>query len=160
MKNQPRHINRFVYFLSLLTWLMNVCLVFIPFFFDVSGLWLLVIFASVFIQAIASGAFYDETLLPEIHERKMIDYCLLASKYIAHSLTAISFVSLLIGGGSPDMIDGAYCLVNHGQIIRYISGNWYIYFVICHAFAFTCGMLTFSTMMALRIRGLYLMQQP
>ena len=132
----------------------------IPFFFEVSGIWIVGIFVSVFIQGIVSGAFYDETLVPKMKQkRKMIDYCLVASKYISISFAAVAFASILIGGGGPEIIDEAYCLVNHGDIVREISEGWFMYFTICEMLLFTCGILYFSTLMALRIRALYLIQK-
>ena len=160
IKKKVKHINKLLYYFSLLTWILNVCFIIIPFFFDISGIWIVGIFISVLIQAIYSGAFYDETLVPKTAKQyKTIDYCLIVSKYISISLAAVGFISLLVGGGSPEIIDEAYCLVNHGDIVRHISEGWFVYFAICEVLLFTCGMLYFSTFIALRIRALYLIQK-
>ena len=159
MENKAKHINKFIYCFSLITWLANVCFIFIPFFFEVSGFWIVGIFISVLIQGIVSGAFFDETLIPKTAKKhKAIDYCLIVSKYVSISLAAIGFISLLIGGGGPEVIDETYCLINHGEIVQKISEEWFIYFSICEMLLFTCGILYFSTFMALRLRSLYLIQ--
>ena len=160
MGKKPKHINKPIYYFSLLTWIANICLVIIPFFCDLSGFWILGIFISILMQGIISGAFFDETHIPKTTEKHAtIDHCLFVSKYISILLAAIGFISLLIGGGGPEMIEEAYYLVNHGDIVRQISEGWFIYFVICETLLFTCGTLYFSTIMALRIRVLYLIQE-
>ena len=160
MEKKSKSINKFIYCFSLLTWIINICFIFIPFFFEISGIWVVGIFVSILIQGIVSGAFFDETLVPKIKpKRNIIDYCLITSKYVSISLAAVSFSSLLIGGGGPEIIDEAYCLVNHGDIVRKISEGWFIYFTICEMLLFTCGILYFSTFMTLRIRALYLIQK-
>ena len=160
MESKAKPINRVIYYFSLLTWIINICFIFIPFFFEVSGIWIVGVFVCVIIQGLVSGAFFDETLVPKTEQKyKTIDYCLIVSKYVSISLAAIGFTSILIGGGGPEIIDETYCLVNHGDIVRQISEGWYIYFTICEMLLFACGMLYFSTFMALRIRALYLIQK-
>jgi len=164
VKMRTKRINWFVYYFSMLTWIANICFPLLQFFFDISELWFelwfIGVFFSVLIQGIVSGAFYDETLVPEMPVKfKLIDYCLIASKYISFSLFLIGFLSLAIGGGQPEIIDGAYCLVDHGEIVRYISEGWYLYFAVCLVSMFICGILYFSTYMALRIRTLYIIQK-
>lgn len=159
MKNN-KHISIFLYYLSLSTWILNICLLFLPFFVDLTNLGvvlILLVFVSAIFQAMITGAFGDEELVPKIKRScKFIDYCLKISKYVSFSLVAISFVSLLIGGGGPDIVEDAYCLVNHGEIVRYISYGWFWYFVICELLLYTCITLYFSTYMAMRVRALYL----
>ena len=159
MNRHTQHISKPLYCFSLLTWLLNVCFVVVPFFLDVSKLWPVVFFASVAIQGASSGAFSDKTLVPKMSKPyKVIDYCLIITKHISTGLAAIGFISLLVGGGSPEIINETYCLVNHGDIVRYISYEWFVYFSICDMLLFSCGILFFSTYMALRIRTLYCLQ--
>ncbi len=159
MKIKTKHINKLIYYFSLLTWFVNICFIIVPFFFEITRILIVGIFISVLIQAIYSRAFYDETLVPKTTKQyKTIDYCLIVSKYISISLAAIGFISLLIGGGRPEIVDEAYCLVNHGDIVRHISNGWFVYFAICETLLFTCGILYFSTFIALRVRALYCAQ--
>ena len=159
MNKNAKHISKPTYYFSLLTWVLNVFYVVIPFFFDISGLWFVAFFASVLFQGAISGAFYDETLVPKMTKPyKVMDYCLIASKYVSISLATVSFISLLIGGGGPEIMDEAYCLVNHGEIVRYLSIEWFIYFSVCDMLLFSCGILFFSTYMAMRVRALYCIQ--
>lgn len=160
MEKTPKNINQFVYSFSLLTWMVNICFIIIPFFVEVSGIWMIGIFASVLIQGIVSGAFCDETLIPKATQKhQLIDCSLAISKYVSISLAAVGFISLIIGGGGPEMIDQSYYLVNHGDAVRQISAGWFVYFVICEMLVFSCGLLYFSALMAQRIRGLYLLRK-
>lgn len=159
MNRHTKYISKPLYCFSLLTWFLNICFVVLPFFLDVSGLWFVAVFASVVIQGFSSGAFFDETLVPQMPKPyKAIDDCLILSKYISISLAAVGFISLFIGGGGPEMIGESYCLVNHGEIVRYISDKWFLYFSICEILIFSCGILYFSTNMALRVRAIYCIQ--
>lgn len=159
MTRTVKRVGKPLYYFSMLTWLLNMILIVISFFFGGSGIWLVAIFASVFIQGIASGAFSDETAVPQAPSPcKILDHCLLVSKYFSGGAMTIGFLSILIGGGGPEVVDGVYCLVNHGDIVRTLSEGWFLYFSICELAMFFCGMLFFSTYMAMRVRGLYRIQ--
>ena len=159
MRNKSRHINKFIYCFSLLTWIINICLIILPFFFEVSGIWVVGIFASILIQAITSSAFGD-TVIPEVKIKpKFLDICLNISLLISIVFSALSGISLLVAGGGPETIDGLYYIVNHGEIIREITSyKLFLFFVVCDSLLFSCGILIFSSLMALRIRKLYLIQ--
>ncbi len=159
MKNKSKGINRFVYYFSMLAWITNICFIFIPFFFEVSGIWVLGVFASVLIQAITSNAFGD-TVIPDVKIKpKFLDICLNISLLVSIITSVVSGVSLFVAGGGPETIDGLYYIVNHGEIIREITSyKLFLFFVICDSLLFSCGILIFSSLMALRIRKLYLIQ--
>ena len=87
MRNKSRHINKFIYCFSLLTWIINICLIIIPFFFEVSGIWVVGIFASILIQGITSKAFGDNSAIPEVKIKpKFLDICLKDEKGADRSL--------------------------------------------------------------------------
>ena len=160
MRNKSRHINKFIYCFSLLTWIINICLIIIPFFFEVSGIWGVGIFASILIQGITSKAFGDNSAIPEVKIKpKFLDICLNISLLISIVFSAFSGISLFVAGGGPETIDGLYYIVNHGEIIREITSyKLFLFFVVCDSLLFSCGILIFSSLMALRIRKLYLIQ--
>ena len=160
MRNKSRHINKFIYCFSLLTWIINICLIIIPFFFEVSGIWDVGIFASILIQGITSKAFGDNSAIPEVKIKpKFLDICLNISLLISIVFSALSGISLLVARGGPETIDGLYYIVNHGEIIREITSyKLFLFFVVCDSLLFSCGILIFSSLMALRIRKLYLIK--
>ena len=159
MEKKSKPINKFIYCFSLLTWIINVGFIIIPFFFEISGIWVLGVFASVLIQAITSSAFGD-TVIPDVKiKHKFLDICLNISLLISIIFSALSGITLLIAGGGPETIDGLYYIVNHGEIIREITSyKLFLFFVVCDSLLFSCGILIFSSLMALRIRKLYLIQ--
>ena len=159
MEKKSKPINKFIYCFSLLTWIINICFIIIPFFFEVSGIWVLGVFASVLIQAITSSTFGD-TVIPDVKiKHKFFDICLNISSLVSIITSVICGVSLFAAGGGPETIDGLYYIVNHGEIIREITSyKLFLFFVVCDSLLFSCGILIFSSLMALRIRKLYLIQ--
>ena len=159
MEKKSKPINKFIYCFSLLTWIINVCFIIIPFFFEVSGIWVLGVLASVLIQAITSSAFGD-TVIPDVKiKHKFLDICLNISLLVSIITLVICGVSLFAAGGGPETIDGLFYIVDHGEIVRKITSyKLFLFFVICDSLLFSCGILIFSSLMALRIRKLYLIQ--
>ena len=159
MEKKSKPINTFIYCFSLLTWIINICFIIIPFFFEVSGIWVLGVFASVLIQAITSSAFCD-TVIPDVKiKHKFLDICLNISLLVSIITSVICGVSLFAAGGGPETIDGLFYIVDHGEIVREITSyKLFLFFVICDSLLFSCGILIFSSLMALRIRKLYLIQ--
>ena len=159
MEKKSKPINKFIYCFSLLTWIINICFIIIQFFFEVSGIWVLGVFASVLIQAITSSAFGD-TVIPDVKiKHKFLDICLNISLLVSSITSVICGVSLFAAGGGPETIDGLFYIVDHCEIVREITSyKLFLFFVICDSLLFSCGILIFSSLMALRIRKLYLIQ--
>lgn len=157
MKKKGKYI-KILYCFSLLSWILNIGFIIMQFFIEISMAWIIVFFASIIIQGIASGAFGDETAIPNVKiKRKFLDYCLNISLIIAVVITAISGISLLIAGGGPEIINDTYCIVNHGDVVREISSPYlFLFLCICNFMLANCAILIFSSLMALRIRKLYL----
>ena len=157
MEKKGKYI-KILYCFSLLSWILNICFIIMQFFIEISMAWIIVFFASIIIQGIASGAFGDETAIPNVKiKRKFLDYCINISLILAVVITAISGISLLIAGGGPEIINDTYCIVNHGDVVREISSPYLFFFLcICDFMLFNCVILIFSSLMALRIRKLYL----
>ena len=78
---------------------------------------------------------------------------------MARCAAVFGFVAILIAGGGPEEIDGVYCIVNHGDIVRTVTEGAYIFFLVCEVMIFTFGLLIFSSMMAMRIRKMYVLQK-
>ncbi len=159
MEKKGKYI-KILYCFSLLSWILNICFIIMQFFIEISMAWIIAFFASIIIQGIASGAFGDETAIPNIKiKRKFLDYCINISLILAVVITAISGISLLIAGGGPEIINDTYCIVNHGDVVREISSPYlFLFLSLCHFMLFNCAILTFSSLMTLRIRKLYLFQ--
>ena len=160
MEKKSKPINKFIYCFSLLTWIINVCFIIIPFFFEISGIWVVGIFASILIQGITSKAFGDTNAIPEVKIKpKFLDICLNISLLVSIITSVICGVSLFAAGGGPETIDGLFYIVDHGEIVREITSyKLFLFFVICDSLLFSCGILIFYSLMALRIRKLYLIQ--
>ena len=157
MEKKGKYI-KILYCFSLLSWILNFCFITMQFFIEISMAWIIAFFVSIIIQGIASGAFGDEAAIPNVKiKRKIIDYCINISLILAVVITAISGISLFIAGGGPEIINNTYCIVNHGDVVREISSPYlFLFLSICHFMLANCAMLAFSSLMALRIRKLYL----
>ena len=64
----------------------------------------------------------------------------------------LTFAIIRIAGGSPETINGAYYLVDHGQIIREISEGWSHFFTCCKYAMLTSLPLCFISLMLLSLR--------
>ena len=157
MEKKGKYIKS-LYCYSLLSWILNICFIIMQFFIEISMAWIIAFFVSIIIQGIASGAFCDETAVPNVKiKRKFLDYCINISLILAVVITAISGISLFIEGGGPEIINDTYCIVNHGDVVREISSPYlFLFLSICHFMLANCAILTFSSLMSLRIRKLYL----
>lgn len=156
MIKYAKYISKPLYYFTHIHWFLNAIFVVMSFFCAPPSLFYLFFFVSIGIQGIASGAFSAKTAIDEAAKiHTAMDRCLVIAKSISLPLSAVCFFSLFVVGGSPQIIDGAYCLVNHGQIIRYVSSNSFLYFSICDRVVFSSVILYFSAILALRIRTMY-----
>ena len=138
-----------------MTWIANISFVILYFFLEFSAIWILPIFISNFLQVLF---FIKNTDCSgeEIKPYALIDHLLNISKYISMCATALSFISLLVVQGGPEVVNGAYCIVDHGEVVRTVSKNWFFYFTLCEDFLFIFGILIFSSSITQEIRTLYL----
>ena len=58
---------------------------------------------------------------PVIQAKAPFDIFLRILIVLSASCIALSLLALLISGGGPDIVDGVYCIINHGDWIRDIS---------------------------------------
>ncbi len=160
MKKRAAHISKTIYIFSLLTWLIHIAFIAVSVFLEIPAVWVVTLFFSVFIQGIVSGALSGDTAIPHTNtKRTFLDFCLNISFLVSAVFAVLGGISLLIAGGGPEIIDGSYFIVNNGEIVREVSSaSLFTYFCICDFLIFNCGMLIFTSLMALRIRKLYLFQ--
>lgn len=158
MKNaENRKIGKALYFFSLFIWLLNILFIAIQFFTEIPLFWVAGIFLAVIFEGFASGAFSDkDDITYTLTQKRALDYFLDISKIISIICTAVSGIALLIAGGGPEIINKAYYIVNHGEIVNSISSRWFLVLSIFETLLFGCAILIFSTFMAIRIRILFL----
>ena len=157
---KAKHINPVLYIFSLLVWGFNLFCCIFHYFIEIPPTWIIVVFVCVFIEGIWSGAFSGEPAIPDgAYKKRFLDYCLIISSIVARCAAVFGFVAILIAGGGPEEIDGVYCIVNHGDIVRTVTEGAYIFFLVCEVMIFTFGLLIFSSMMAMRIRKMYVLQK-
>lgn len=157
---KAKHINPVLYIFSLVVWGFNLFCCIFHYFIEIPPTWIIVVFVCVFIEGIWSGAFSGEPAIPDgAYKKRFLDYCLIISSIVARCVAVFGFVAILIAGGGPEEIDGVYCIVNHGDIVRTVTEGAYIFFLVCEVMIFTFGLLIFSSMMAMRIRKMYVLQK-
>ncbi len=155
------HISKVLYYISLFVWGLNIICAVGELFINVPGIWIIVVFIAVLIEGVCSGAFGDESIFPDsLGHKRFLDYCLIVSAVISIGCSVLCGGALLLVGGGPEIVDGTYCIVSHGEIVRTLfSPGWYLFFVVCDKLWFGCGILIFSSIMALRIRTLFRTQK-
>ena len=154
-----KKISKWLYIFSLYTWLANMAFIIINLFVDMFAISVVLLFVSVALQGIFSGAFSNNDFaLEKTANKTWLDCMVLISKILSAFGMGIGAGSLFIAGGGPEIVGEEYCIVNHGAVVRVISGNWYIYFSVCQYLMLFFGMLIFTTFMFARIRSIFLMQ--
>ena len=154
-----RKIHRSLYTFSLATWIANWVLSIINLLVDIRVISFMLLFLSVVLQGWLSGDFFKSKYKAEKSNQKdLLDITVLISGVIAKVGMAVGFVSLMISGGGPAIVDGVYCVVSHGDILYDISRNLYVYLSVCEYMLMFCGLLVFTTYMFNRIRNLYRLQ--
>lgn len=156
---KSKHSGKFLYRFSLSVWILNLFYIVIQFFMETSVLWIVAFFGAVFFEVIFSRyIFHNNFITNKLNKRTWLDYCLLCSKFFSIICVSVGGISLIMSGGGPAIINGEYCIINHGDVISIISDIWYFYFVVCEKLFFSCCILHFSTSMAIDIRTKYILQ--
>ena len=154
-----RIIHRSLYTFSRATWIANWVLGIINLLVDIKVISFILLFLSVVLQGWLSGDFPRGKYKAEKSNQKdLLDIAVLISGVIAKVGMAVGFISLMISGGGPAIVDGVYCVVSHGDILYDISQNLYLYLSACEYMLMFCGLLVFTTYMFNRIRNIYLLQ--
>lgn len=106
-------------------------------FVDMFAISFVLLFVSVVLQGIFSGAFSNNDFTLEKSANKTwLDCMVLISKILSAFGMGIGAGSLFIAGGGPKIVGEEYCIVNHGTVVRVISGNWYIFLCLPVPYAF------------------------
>ncbi len=157
--NKPIQISRFLYAASLFIWFFSLFNVVLQLITGMIGwLWIAIFFANI-IQGFFSGAFREDRAVPaNALPKKFLDRCIGISQGLSITCSLLCLLILLGSGGGPEIVNGDYCIVNHGELVQTISKNLYWHLTICERLLFACGILVFSSSMTKRIRTFYLLQ--
>ena len=154
-----RRIHRNVYILSLSTWIASWVLGIINLLVDIRTVSFLLVFFSVILQACLSHDFTNKKYkTTKSNQKGFLDIAVSISETIGMIGMFIGLVSLLLSGGGPEIVDGMYCVMSHGDTLYNISQNLYLYLSACEYMLVFCGLLVFTTYMFNRIRNIYLLQ--
>ena len=156
----PRISKRTLRF-AWIAWFFHIGWVLLSIFIRSEAIFLpfLVFFIILLSEAALSGALHRD--LPETEpspHRDRIDACLNTVMVASLLLAAFCFGMLLLNKGGPEQIDGIYYVVNHGDIIREISRNYYLFLSFCESLLASAGTLGMHTPLLHRIRNLYRLQ--
>ena len=158
-RKHRKKVGRGMYVFSLAVWGINLLAVlFCPFFGaeGVSTVVFLFTFAVVILQGIATGAFEGEYVQDaELVPKRFFDRCLFAVGAVALFASVIGMGISMLNGGGPDMIDGGYYIVSHGDTVREINELEYRIFAYIEQMFMSCGILFFCTYMFCNVRYLY-----
>ena len=159
-KSKPIYISQFLYAASLFLWIFSLFYVVLRLITGTLPLLLLVIFFANIIQGFCSGAFGEDRTVPsKALPKKVLDHCIGISQVLSIACSVLCLFILLGAGGGPKIVDGDYCIVDHGEIVKTISKSLYWRLTICERLSFACMMSGLSATMAKRIRTLYLLQE-
>lgn len=151
-RNEYRKPGFLLCILSYATWGMGIMVVLSAIVLPEDALrFFLPIFFSVLFQGFALNAFGKQDDEDDENVPKF-DTILFWSQIVIGPLALLCFATLLLVGGGPDMVDGNYCIVNHGEIIRYVSPAFYRFMQTVES-GFMAGLLyIFSSKMLLICR--------
>ena len=121
----------------------------------------IVFFAAVLIETAASGSLGQKSKdRPKVPREQMeaLDYALIAAEMLSAAAAVFCFLMLLISKGGPEVIDGAYYIVSHGDIVREISREYLCFLSCCDRWLFSGGLIVFTSHIACDIRARYVLQ--
>lgn len=150
-----QHRYNGLYAFSLVTWLFNLACFATGFFICNWRVCCVAVFVSVMIQGILSGAFRSDGDNNCTEPKRGFGRLLSFAGIFAVIVAMASGASLIVAGGGPEMQDGIYCIVNHGDVVRTVSKPWFIFLSVCEYACFYCMLLVFSTFMLKRVRSLW-----
>lgn len=159
-KSSTPRASMFLYLFSLVVWVVSLLFLGASIFCDTSLIFWVLIFIAVIFEAFKSGTFSsnnEET--GEDVKMNWFDYCLLAVGFGGALCFALCFVSGIFAGGTPEFINGSYCIIDHGDFVKYISKEWFVYYSTCDNLMFNFILIIFSSLLAFRIRGIYISQK-
>lgn len=85
-----------------------------------------------------------------------LDYLMLGTRFLSTILVFGILALLWFIGGNPDIVDGVYCAVSHGSVVREIPEGLFCFMSYCYRWLFAGGgMLVFTTILAIHTRALY-----
>ncbi len=180
-KTRSPYISKFLYVFSLTTWCCSLVSVIYSLVLNIENIFkaiqsetnyttelnifYIIIFIAIVFEGLKSGAFtkHDDIDNEQDYKMNRFDYFILIVGIIGALCGALCFVSTLFAGGSPEIINDSvfckFCIVDHGELIGYITKTKFIYLSICDILMFPCILLFFASIMAFRIRTLYLEQK-
>ena len=110
---------------SYATWIMGIMAVISAIVLPQYTLWFsLPLFLSVLIQGILLNVFQKQDDDEEENTPKF-DTVLFWIQIGVVILAVLGFASMMLIGGGPDIVDGEYCIVSHGDVVRYITPAFY-----------------------------------
>lgn len=123
-----------LYYSALLNWIVGICLVPLTLLFRISSLWLVGSFLCSFVLCwllINRGV-----ELPRLSKTyRGFDRFLGIFLIVLLIPDAVAFVSIILAGGGPELVDGIRCLVSHGEVVtQNISPAWFLYLTLCETF--------------------------
>jgi len=121
----------------------------------------IVFFAAVLIETAASGSLGRQSKdRPKVPKEQMeaLDYALIATEILSAAADAFCLLMLLISKGGPEVMDGAYYIVSHGDIVREISREYLCFLSCCERWLFSGGLIVFTSHIACDIRARYVLQ--
>lgn len=155
-----KHISKGLYIFSFSTWIANFVLHILGLFVDIKIVTFLLIFFSIVIQGILSGAFAKGKLTDlETPRKTWLDRIVLILQIVASIVFAVCFAIGFAYGGNAEIVDGNYCVVSHGDIIATISQKEYMFLRYIEYFTIFGGLTVFVNMMFKHVRTLYIVQQ-
>ncbi len=111
--------------ISYATWMMGIMAVISAIFLPEYTQWLfLPVFIFTVIQFFALRAFENQEDEDE-ENASLFEEILFWSRIVIGFLIFLCLASLLLIGGGPEMVDGDYCIVSHGDVVRYITPDFY-----------------------------------
>ncbi len=150
-----QHRYNGLYAFALVTWFFNLACFATGSFIRNWRVCCVAVFVSVMIQGILSGAFRSDGDNSCTEPKRGFDHLLSFVGIFAFIVAMAGDVSLYVAGGRPEMQDGIYCIVNHGDVVRTVSKPWFIFLSVCEYACFYCMLLVFSTFMLKRVRSLW-----
>ena len=156
---QPRsHAGKRIYYFSIVVWILNIiaCLLctFIPQFAEHNTYFFTFFFVTYLFEAVEANLFKIKKIKSK--HKTFFDYCITITLLFGISCAILSFIVSTINGGIVTIRYGKYCVMNHSELVKFITEEEYWKMKVIEALGMMGALLSGHSFGLRTIRQVYL----
>lgn len=139
----PRKKDKWLYSCSRVLWALSALYAVIQLFIPYCPLPALILICVLLFLSLLSSMHKELNLWPG-RPLLPIDLAVIVTGIAGAIMAVLCFIVLF--DGYPEIVDGVYSIVNHGNFVRQVTQNEYRWLTLCNKMLFPCGLLAISAL--------------